>query len=63
MYGFVVFVCVCVKVNGMCGFGNNKVPYGDRTDLLGYSVNVLVKVCVSCRPIVRQHGSIRSEHA
>lgn len=29
-------VSVCVKVNGMCGFGNNKLPYSDQPDPLGH---------------------------
>lgn len=63
VYGFVVFVCVCVKVNGMRGFGNNEVPYTNPIDPLGHRVNVFVKVYVSFRPTARQHGAIRSEHA
>lgn len=39
MYGFVVCVCVCVKVNGMRGFGNNKLPYSDQPDPLGNEVD------------------------
>lgn len=31
-----VCVCVCVKENGMCGFGNNGVQYSDLTDQLGH---------------------------